>query len=63
MISHRSPGLVDTEIFDHLPAEAKQQILTGHKLLTDHVGTPEEVAEAYIFAMKVSSVSKFIQHH
>ncbi|KAG8706981.1 hypothetical protein FRC09_002090 [Ceratobasidium sp. 395] len=49
-----APGLVDTELFDKLPAEMRKTIFETHlqKLLVGHVGTPEEVAEAYIFAMK-----------
>ncbi|GAB1522810.1 hypothetical protein RhiTH_005934 [Rhizoctonia solani] len=48
------PGLVDTEFHDSMPTDAKEQFfkLQREKLPVGHVGTPEEVAEAYIFAMK-----------
>ncbi|CAE6385670.1 unnamed protein product [Rhizoctonia solani] len=47
-------GLVDTELYDKIPSKFKEPLFKSHsdKLLIDHVGTPEEVAEAYIFAMK-----------
>ncbi|CAE7174617.1 unnamed protein product, partial [Rhizoctonia solani] len=49
-----SPGLVDTEHFDNLPAEIRTAAFKAYqeKLLVGHVGKPDEVAEAYIFAMK-----------
>ncbi|KAF8598539.1 NAD(P)-binding protein [Ceratobasidium sp. AG-I] len=49
-----SPGLVDTELFQNMPTETRTRIMEEFlpKLLVGHVGTPEEVAEAYIFAMK-----------
>ncbi|CAE6430890.1 unnamed protein product [Rhizoctonia solani] len=49
------PGLVDTEFHDSMPTDAKEQFFQSQreKLPVGHVGTPEEVAEAYIFAMKV----------
>ncbi|KAF8603586.1 NAD(P)-binding protein [Ceratobasidium sp. AG-I] len=49
-----SPGLVDTELIQQLPEELRTALVEkiGPKLLVGHVGTPEEVAEAYIFAMK-----------
>ncbi|KAG8744272.1 hypothetical protein FRC10_010435 [Ceratobasidium sp. 414] len=52
----RSPGLVDTELFQGLPAELRDNMFKAYseKLLVGRIGTPEEVAEAYIFAMKVS---------
>ncbi|KAF8727209.1 Enoyl-(Acyl carrier protein) reductase, partial [Rhizoctonia solani] len=50
----RCPGLVDTEFHDSMPTDAKEQFFQSQreKLPVGHVGTPEEVAEAYIFAMK-----------
>ncbi|KAG9083350.1 hypothetical protein FRC07_013936, partial [Ceratobasidium sp. 392] len=49
-----SPGLVDTELFNNFPPEQRKQLFETYreKLLVGHIGTPEEVAEAYIFAMK-----------
>lgn len=49
-----SPGLVDTELLEQIPAEARTGLVESvrSKLLVGHLGTPEEVAEAYIFAMK-----------
>ncbi|KAJ1305395.1 hypothetical protein OPQ81_000410 [Rhizoctonia solani] len=49
-----APGLVNTEILDSLSLETKQELLEvrGKTLLVGHVGTPDELAEAYIFAMK-----------
>ncbi|KAG9090842.1 hypothetical protein FS749_000248, partial [Ceratobasidium sp. UAMH 11750] len=49
-----APGLVDTEMLHQFPAEVREEMLKSfrEKLLVGHVGTTEEVAEAYIFAMK-----------
>ncbi|QRV80624.1 Enoyl-(Acyl carrier protein) reductase [Ceratobasidium sp. AG-Ba] len=49
-----SPGFVLTELLDHFPKEVLEPIVESarQKSLVGHVGTPEEVAEAYIFAMK-----------
>ncbi|KAG9095766.1 hypothetical protein FS749_009804 [Ceratobasidium sp. UAMH 11750] len=49
-------GLVKTELYDKTPPELRDSIFNSYeeKVLVGHVGTPEEVAEAYIFAMKVS---------
>ncbi|KAG8728607.1 hypothetical protein FRC12_021627, partial [Ceratobasidium sp. 428] len=49
-----APGLVDTELLLELPTELRTHLIETHlqKSLVGHVGTPEEVAEAYIFAMK-----------
>ncbi|KAG9126845.1 hypothetical protein FRC07_001746 [Ceratobasidium sp. 392] len=49
-----APGLVETELIETLPAEFRNHLVetSREKLLVGHVGTPEEVAEAYIFAMK-----------
>ncbi|KAG9076751.1 hypothetical protein FRC06_009338 [Ceratobasidium sp. 370] len=53
-----SPGLVVSEFWDGLPEDARKAMYetSGQKLLVGHAGTPDEVAEAYIFAMKASSV-------
>ncbi|QRV95199.1 Enoyl-(Acyl carrier protein) reductase [Ceratobasidium sp. AG-Ba] len=45
-----SPGFVMTEMLDHFPQELVEW--TRRKSLVGHIGTPEEVAEAYVFAMK-----------
>ncbi|KAG8685842.1 hypothetical protein FRC08_012882, partial [Ceratobasidium sp. 394] len=47
-------GLVKTELYDKTPPELRDSIFNSYeeKVLVGHVGTPEEVAEAYIFAMK-----------
>jgi NAD(P)-dependent dehydrogenase (short-subunit alcohol dehydrogenase family) len=52
------PGLVNTEIFDHVPADIRTGMFKTfqEKLPVGHIGTPDEVAEAYIFAMKVSRI-------
>ncbi|CAE6447973.1 unnamed protein product [Rhizoctonia solani] len=49
-----APGLVDTELLDSLPPEAKAGMIDSYnkQLPVGHVGTPDELAEAYIFAMK-----------
>lgn len=51
----RSPGIVDTAFWDTTPGDVKNDIFeeTRKKLLVGHIGSPDEVAEAYIFAMKV----------
>ncbi|KAG8715961.1 hypothetical protein FRC09_016157 [Ceratobasidium sp. 395] len=48
------PGLVHTEMLDQVPTERRQKMFEAwrDKLLVGHIGTPAEVAEAYIFAMK-----------
>ncbi|KAG9126847.1 hypothetical protein FRC07_001748 [Ceratobasidium sp. 392] len=47
-------GLVNTELYDKTPPELRDSIFSSHKekSLVGHVGTADEVAEAYIFAMK-----------
>ncbi|KAG8680926.1 hypothetical protein FRC11_001813 [Ceratobasidium sp. 423] len=49
-----APGVTETELFSSFPPEALASFLKfqQEKLLVGHIGTPEEVAEAYIFAMK-----------
>ncbi|CAE6480130.1 unnamed protein product [Rhizoctonia solani] len=48
------PGIVDTEFHDGYSADEKEQLFKsrGESLPVGHIGTPEEVAEAYLFAMK-----------
>ncbi|QRV95191.1 Enoyl-(Acyl carrier protein) reductase [Ceratobasidium sp. AG-Ba] len=50
-----SPGLVNTELMQEFDGGAGVAILEAHgkKLPVGHIGTPEEIAEAFIFAMKV----------
>ncbi|KAG8791894.1 hypothetical protein FRC12_007882 [Ceratobasidium sp. 428] len=52
-----SPGIVDTQFWDATPQDAKAGMFSHYEknLLVGHIGTPAEVAEAYIFAMKVSN--------
>jgi len=49
-----SPGAVDTELWGYLEPAAKEAVFKGiaEKQLVKRIGSPEEVAEAYIFAMK-----------
>ncbi|QRV75795.1 Enoyl-(Acyl carrier protein) reductase [Ceratobasidium sp. AG-Ba] len=49
-----SPGLVDTEMVRGFPEAVREPMFEAirQKSLVGHVGTPDEVAEAYIFAMK-----------
>ncbi|KAG8729800.1 hypothetical protein FRC11_007982 [Ceratobasidium sp. 423] len=58
-----APGLVNTELLDGLPPQAKDELLEARSktLPVGHVGTPEELAEAYIFAMKVSGTLEAIR--
>ncbi|KAF8699522.1 Enoyl-(Acyl carrier protein) reductase, partial [Rhizoctonia solani] len=60
----RSFGLVDTEIFEALPVGAKEGMFKSQleTLPVGHIGVPSEVAEAYIFAMKVSGIKLLIQY-
>lgn len=48
------PGAVHTERFDYIPKERLEGVLQGFKdgNLLGKVGTPEELAEAYIYSMK-----------
>ncbi|EUC54066.1 enoyl-(acyl carrier) reductase [Rhizoctonia solani AG-3 Rhs1AP] len=50
----RAPGVTDTELFSTFSSEARANFFKTQqeKLPVGRVGTPEEVAEAYIFAMK-----------
>jgi len=51
-----SPGAVDTELWDIMDPAVKEALLKefAQKQLIKHVANPEEIAEAYIFAMKCS---------
>ncbi|QRV93444.1 Enoyl-(Acyl carrier protein) reductase [Ceratobasidium sp. AG-Ba] len=54
-ISSSSPGLVATNPPPNTPGLAERAKMLEsfrEKLLVGHIGTPDEVAEAYIFAMK-----------
>ncbi|CAE6454603.1 unnamed protein product [Rhizoctonia solani] len=48
-------GVTGTELFSSFSPEARAGLFKAQeeKLPVGHVGTPEEIAEAYIFAMKV----------
>ena len=50
-----SPGAVRTELFDGLPDSALQMIKDWS--LVDKIGTPEEVAESYIYFMRSTFAS------
>jgi hypothetical protein len=47
---------VDTDLIQNFPADLRKALFekAQNSSPVGHVGTPEEVAEAYIFAMKVS---------
>ncbi|CAE6507105.1 unnamed protein product [Rhizoctonia solani] len=49
------PGIVDTEFYDAFSADAKERLFKPRRenLPVGHIGTPDEIAEAYIFAMKL----------
>ncbi|KAG8744347.1 hypothetical protein FRC10_010327 [Ceratobasidium sp. 414] len=57
-----NPGLVASEFWDGLPEDARKAMYEtrGQQLLVGHTGTPDEVAEAYIFAMKASQTPRAI---
>jgi NAD(P)-dependent dehydrogenase (short-subunit alcohol dehydrogenase family) len=60
-----APGSVDTEMFDDLsggdPAKRKQLIdLFGSKTLLGKCGSPEDVAEAYLYMMRDTFVTGHI---
>lgn len=54
-----SPGAVHTEIFDNAPPEAVGSILQAYRdwSLLGSVGTPDEVAEAYIHFMRSTFIT------
>ncbi|CAE6477264.1 unnamed protein product [Rhizoctonia solani] len=47
------PGIVDTEIFNSMPEGMKEELFRtrGKAIPVGHIGKPDEVAEAYLFAM------------
>lgn len=49
-----SPGPVDTELWDSVPAEQRKEMLKsfGEKMATGAVGQVEDVAESFIYCMK-----------
>ncbi|PLB45076.1 NAD(P)-binding protein [Aspergillus steynii IBT 23096] len=49
-----SPGVVDTEMWDSLPAEQKQGMfeLFQGRFPTGRIARPEDVAEAYVYLMR-----------
>ncbi|KDQ15025.1 hypothetical protein BOTBODRAFT_145330 [Botryobasidium botryosum FD-172 SS1] len=51
-----SPGAINTERWDEVDPAEKERLLTAfaQKQLVKRIGSPEEAAEAYIFAMKCS---------
>ncbi|KAH0334532.1 short chain dehydrogenase, partial [Aureobasidium melanogenum] len=51
-----SPGAVHTEMFDDIPEDRLPAVLENFRKrsLTDSVGTPEELSEAYIYLMRCS---------
>lgn len=54
-----SPGAVHTEMFDEIPESRLPSVLSDfrRRSLTDSVGTPEELSEAYIYLMRCSFAS------
>lgn len=54
-----SPGGLDTELWRDISSEQRDRMykLWAERNPTAHVGTPEEVAEAYIWLMKDSNVT------
>jgi NAD(P)-dependent dehydrogenase (short-subunit alcohol dehydrogenase family) len=53
-----SPGAVHTELFDNFPKERLPAVLDGYRneTLTGSVGTPADLAEAYIYCMRCDFV-------
>ena len=49
-----SPGAVHTELFDEIPKDRLEGVLQGYKegTLVGEVGTPENLAEAYLYSMR-----------
>jgi NAD(P)-dependent dehydrogenase (short-subunit alcohol dehydrogenase family) len=54
-----SPGVVQTELWSSLSQQERDNTFKGisENVPTGHVGTPEEVAEAYLWLMKDSNVT------
>lgn len=48
------PGATKTELFDHFAADRLEEVLESYraKTLTGTIGTPEDLAECYLSAMK-----------
>lgn len=51
-----TPGFVRTELFDGFPEEAREGMFAAMRVdsVTETVGTPEDLAEAYLYLMKSS---------
>lgn len=51
-----SPGAVHTELFDDFGGDGLEEILASfrQRSLTDSVGTPQELSEAYVYLMRCS---------
>ena len=54
-----SPGAVDTELWDHFPADVKAESMkaSAQGCATGRVGRPEDVAEAYMYAIKDQNIT------
>ncbi|KAH9478369.1 Short-chain dehydrogenase/reductase phqE [Psilocybe cubensis] len=54
-----NPGLIDTELFDAMFGEKKQEVFAtfDKKTLLGRIGKPEEIAEAYLFLMKCGFIT------
>lgn len=54
-----APGLVDTEMWDGLPADAREGLYAGHaaKYVTGRVTGPDNIAEAYMYLMKDHNIT------
>lgn len=54
-----SPGAVETELWNPLPADARKAMMEGiaKSVLTARVGQPEEVAQAYLWFIKDTNVT------
>ncbi|VUC29750.1 unnamed protein product [Clonostachys rosea] len=52
-------GIVETEFLEHIPEQVRGQLLATHAKanLLGKVGTPEDVAEAYLYCLKDSFVT------
>lgn len=54
-----SPGAVDTELWDHLPADKRSSLFEGMKAgtTTGKVAKPEDIAESFLYLMKDHNIS------
>lgn len=54
-----SPGAVETELWDGLPADKRGEMMEGFaaKMATGRVGRPEHVAESYLYCMRDENVT------